>query len=117
MSPEELIIFGIIGIGFWVILIIGAVAVPFLRYLKTGKVWTLSFFHTSYIILQGKKAGQNLLIRLSILCGCGYLFVSMIMFNRFAWEAALVVFVLSIIGIIASFGEKRVPRKSVFWRR
>jgi hypothetical protein len=115
MFPEEIIIFGTVGVGFWGILVIAVVAIPFWSYLKTGKVWTLSFFRTSYILLKGKKARQNLFIRFAVLCGFGYMFVSMILFNRLAWEGFLAVFVFSVIGIFATFGEKRVSRRNTFW--
>ena len=115
MSPEELIIFITIGLGFWALLIIATVIIPLRKYLITGRVRRLAPGRRSVIVLKGKKAQQILFIRLAFLVGGIDLFVSMILFNRFAWEGALVVFISSILGIFMTFGAKRIPRKNIFW--
>jgi hypothetical protein len=116
MTPEELIIFIILGLGFWVVLIIAIVIIPLRSYLLTGKLWILSPSRMSFIVLKGKKAQQSLFLRLTLMIGILDLIVSMIVFNRFAWEGALTIFVSSVLGIFITFGAKRVPRKNIFWR-
>lgn len=59
MDPIELIIFTIFGLGFWVIIIIVMVIIPFQSYLKGGKVWNLTADRRSYTVLKGKKGATD----------------------------------------------------------
>ena len=114
MDPIELIIFIILGIGSWVIFVIGFVIYPIHRYLITGKVWSLAPSRLSYIVLEGRKAKWHIFFRLLVLIGYLDLIASMLLFNRFAWEGALLGFVSILCAYFITTGEKRVPRKSIF---
>ena len=105
------------GLGFWILLIIVVVILPLRDYLRTGRLWSLSSDRKSYFLFKGKKAWQVIFIRLAVLVGCMDLFVSMILFNRIAWEGALVFFVSLILGAFAPDVAKRIPRKNASWRR
>jgi hypothetical protein len=117
MDPIEAIILIIFGLGSWVIFAIALLIIPLRKFLLTGKVWALSPDRMSYIVLIGKKARQNLFLRSILMIGLLDLVVSMMFFNRFAWEGALVIFVSFVFGYVITLGAKRVPRKISFWRR
>ena len=114
MTPEEFIIFIFLGFGFWVMLIILFGVIPLRYYLIKGVARTRSPYGRSIIVMKGKKARQFIFSRLVFLGGAIYLFISMLLFNRFAWEGALVVFVSLVLGIFATFGAERVPRKKIY---
>jgi hypothetical protein len=117
MDPIEAIIFIGFGLGSWVIFVIAVVIIPLRRYLISGKVWVLSSDRMSFIVLEGKKAQQNLFLRSVSLVGFLDIIVSMFLFNRFAWEGFLVVFVSLVLVFFTTLGAKHVPRKNLFWRR
>jgi hypothetical protein len=117
MDPLEAIVFIGLGLGSWVIFFVALVIIPLRSYLITGKVWGLSPTRMSFIVLEGKKARQNLILRSILIIGLLDLVVSMILFDRFAWEGALVIFASFVFGFFTTHGAKRVPRKKFFWLR
>ena len=117
MDPIEAIISIGFGLGSWVIFFIALVIIPLRSYLITGKVWGLSSSRMSFIVLEGKKAQQNLILRSILMIGFLDLVVSMMLFGRFAWEGALVIFASLVFGLFTMRGAKRVHRKRFFWFR
>ena len=117
MDPLELIFITILGLGSWVVLVIAFVIYPIRRYLITGKVWSRAPSRLSYIMLDGKKAKWHIFFRLLVMMGFLDFIVSMLFFDRFAWEGASLVFVSFLFAYFVTIGEKRVPRKIFFWRR
>jgi hypothetical protein len=117
MDPVELILLTIFGFGSWVILMFAFVIYPIRRYLITGKVWSRAPSRLSYIVLEGKKAKWHIFFRSLVMMGLLDFIVSMLLFNRFAWEGTLLIFVSALLAYFITAGEKRVPLKYIFWLR
>ena len=114
IDPIELIVGGILGIGFFAVLMIGFVGVPLWDYLTKGKVTIFPRYRTYYIVFAGRKALRAILIRFLIMSSFADCIISMMLFNRIAWEGILSVFILASLNVFVLRGGKRIPRKGIF---